>query len=454
MQEDLDFNASTSNRTDSNAPISVSQLALMARQLIEQNIPLLWVVGEISNFTRAASGHCYFSLKDERAQVRCVMFRHRMQYLDWSPGNGLQVEVRAAPTLYEARGEFQLAVEFMRRAGLGALYEAFARLQARLEREGLFAVEHKKALPSFPRRIGVITSPAAAALRDVLTTLRRRMPAIQVILYPTPVQGDGAAQKIAAALDTASKRRECDVLILCRGGGSIEDLWAFNEEIVARALYVCALPVVCGVGHETDFTIADFVADARAPTPTAAAELVSPKRVELRVRLGALHVRLARVMARGLEERMQRVDYLGRRLTHPGERIRDQRRHLSHLSVRLQRGVSHALGQADLHLAGLRQGLTAAAPEVAGLELHRQRLTQRLTLATERALERRNAALARLGAHLNALSPQLVLERGYSIVARDDGHIVRDAAELAPGDDLTLTFARGGALGRVIRTRG
>jgi exodeoxyribonuclease VII large subunit len=382
------------------------------------------------------------------------MFRHRMQHLDWSPGNGVQVEVRAGPTLYEARGEFQLAVEFMRRAGLGALYEAFARLKARLEREGLFAAEHKKPLPRFPRRIGVITSPAAAALRDVLTTLLRRMPAIPVILYPTPVQGDGAAQKIAAAIEIASTRRECDVLILCRGGGSIEDLWAFNEEIVARALYACVLPVVCGVGHETDFTIADFVADARAATPTGAAELVSPKRVELVVRVGALYARLARVMARGVEERMQQVDYLGRRLTHPGERIRDQHRHLAHLSARLQRGVSHALSHAGLHLAGLRQALAAAAPDVAGLELQRQRLTQRLTLATARGLERRGAMLARLGAHLNALSPQLVLERGYSIVARADGHIVRDAAELAPADDVTLTFARGGALARVTRTRG
>jgi exodeoxyribonuclease VII large subunit len=454
MQEDFEFNTPTSAGTDANAPISVSQLALMARQIIEQNIPLLWVAGEVSNFTRAASGHCYFSLKDERAQVRCVMFRHRMQHLDWSPANGLQVEVRAGPTLYEARGEFQLAVEFMRRAGLGALYEAFARLKARLEREGLFAAQHKRALPRFPRQIGVITSPAAAALRDVLTTLRRRMPALPVILYPSPVQGEGAAQKIAAAINTASARRECDVLILCRGGGSIEDLWAFNEEIVARALHACALPVVCGVGHEADFTIADFVADARAPTPTGAAELVSPKRVELLVLLGALHARLARVTARGLEQRMQHVDYLGRRLTHPGERIRDQHRHLSHLSARLRRGVAHAVDQTNVHLAGLRQGLAAAAPDVGGLELHRQRLAQRLTLATERALERRAAALARLGAHLNALSPQLVLERGYSIVARDDGQIVRDAAELAPGDDVTLTFARGGALGRVIRRRG
>jgi exodeoxyribonuclease VII large subunit len=453
MQEDFQFNISTSTdiETDRNAPISVSQLASMARQLIEQNIPLLWVAGEISNFTRAASGHCYFSLKDERAQVRCVMFRHRTQQLDWNPGNGMQVEVRAGPTLYEARGEFQLAVDFMRRAGLGALYEAFARLQARLGREGLFDAEHKKRLPGFPRRIGIITSPAAAALHDVLTALRRRMPAVPVILYPTPVQGEGAAQKIVAAIDTASARGECDVLILCRGGGSIEDLWAFNEEIVARALYACSLPVVCGVGHETDFTIADFVADARAPTPTAAAEIASPNRAELAARLGVLHARLTRAMVRGLEQRMQHADYLARRLTHPGERIRSQHQHLAHLSARLQRGASHALGQADLQLTGLRHRL--AAPDVAALEARRRRLTQRLTLATERAVERRGAALARLGAHLNALSPQLVLERGYSIVAREDGHIVRDAAGLAQGDDVTLTFARGWALARVSRTR-
>src|SRR5574340_462515 len=274
--------------------ISVSELNRSARQILEQRLPLLWVAGEISNFTQAASGHWYFSLKDDKAQVRCAMFRMKSQYLDWLPENGMQVEVRAQPTLYEPRGEYQLAVENMRRAGLGALYEAFEKLKGRLEKEGLFAAARKKALPAFPRRIGIITSPAAAALRDVLTTLRRRMPNIPVLIYPVPVQGEGAAQKIAAAIQLAGQRRECDVLILCRGGGSIEDLWAFNEEVVARAIAACEIPVICGVGHETDFTIADFAADRRAPTPTAAAELATPHRADLLQRLAVLQAGLTR----------------------------------------------------------------------------------------------------------------------------------------------------------------
>jgi len=455
MPEHFDSSASASlaSETDWNAPISVGELNLIARQLIERNIALLWVGGEVSNLTRAPSGHCYFSLKDERAQVRCVMFRHRMQHIDWNPGNGMQVEVRARPTLYEARGEFQLAVEFMRRAGLGALHEAFARLKAQLAKEGLFAVERKKPLPAYPRRIGVVTSAAAAALRDVLTTLRRRMPGLPVILYPTPVQGEGAARKIAAVIDEACARRECDVLILCRGGGTIEDLWAFNEEIVARAVYSCAIPVVCGVGHETDFTIADFVADARAPTPTAAAELVSPNRWEMMRRLGMLHERLTRASVRGLERRMQQVDYLGRRLVHPGERIRSQRQHLAHLGVRLRRVASQSRAQTGLRLSALCHRLAHAAPGLDGEQTRQQRLAQRLRRGVQQLLERRRAGLLRLDAHLNALSPQRVLERGYSIVSHLDGQIVRDGAQLAAGDDVTMTFARGGARARVSGTR-
>ncbi len=434
------------------APISVTQLNAMARRLIEQRLPLMWVAGEISNLTRATSGHCYFSLKDDRAQVRCVMFRHRMQYIDWALANGMQVEVRAGPSLYEARGEFQLNIEFMRRAGLGALFERFEKLKAKLETEGLFAVERKKALPRFPRRIGVITSPAAAALRDVLTTLRRRLPAVPIVIYPTPVQGEGAAHRIVAALQTAGARAECDVLVLCRGGGSIEDLWAFNEEIVARALAACALPVICGIGHETDFTIADFVADARAPTPTGAAELATPDRIELRRRLHTLHQRGRRALTRHLERDMQRVDYLGRRVVHPGERVRNQLSHLAHLGVRLARCVAHQLDQRASHVRGLARQIAAAAPDVEALQARRERLAQRLIAGSGRVMERRTALAARLAAHLSALNPKLVLERGYAIVARDDGAIVRDAAQLASGDAVQITLARGAADARITDT--
>ncbi|MGH8725805.1 MAG: exodeoxyribonuclease VII large subunit, partial [Burkholderiales bacterium] len=258
--------------------LSVAELLRSVRDTLERRFPLAWVRGELSNLSRAPSGHCYFTLKDDGAQVDCVMFRSRAAALDWEPRDGMRVEVRALPTLYEPRGRFQLAVEAMRRAGLGPLYERFLRLKERLGAEGLFDERLKRALPGFPRTIGVLTSPAAAALRDVLTTLARRNPAIEVIVYPVPVQGEGAAERIAAMLRRASRRAECDVLLLVRGGGSIEDLWPFNEEAVARAIRASEIPVVVGVGHETDVTIADFAADQRAPTPTAAAELASPAR--------------------------------------------------------------------------------------------------------------------------------------------------------------------------------
>jgi len=435
------------------APISVTQLNAMARRLIEQRLPVLWVAGEISNFTRAPSGHCYFSLKDDRAQVRCVMFRHRLQYIDWPLANGMQVEVRAAPSLYEARGEFQINVEFMRRAGLGALFERFEKLKAKLEAEGLFAQERKQPLPRFPRRIGIITSPAAAALRDVLTTLQRRLPAVPIVIYPTPVQGEGAAQRIVTALQTAGARAECDVLIVCRGGGSIEDLWAFNEEIVARALAACTLPVICGIGHETDFSIADFVADARAPTPTGAAQLATPDRVELQRHLRALYQQGKRALRRRIERDMQRIDYLGRRVVHPGERVGHQLSHLQHLAARLARCAAHHLDQRTFRIRSLARRIAGATTDIGALEAHRQRLAQRLVAADRRAIERGAAQVSRLAAHLSALNPKLVLERGYAIVATVDGAIIRDSAQLAAGDAVQLTLARGGAAATITDTR-
>ena len=292
--------------------LSVSQLNLQARLALEKNFPLLWVGGEISNFTRATSGHWYFSLKDAKAQVRCAMFRNRNQLIDWIPSEGSAVEVNALVTLYEARGEYQLIVEGLRRAGLGLLYEQFAKLKARLEQEGLFDAARKRELPNFPKQIGVITSPAAAALRDVLSVLKQRAPHIPVVLYPTPVQGNGAGQEIARAIGIAGQRKECDVLILCRGGGSIEDLWSFNEEVVARAMVACPIPIVAGVGHETDFTIADFVADERAPTPTAAAQLASPERDALREYLEEQQRRITVSLTRALQARGQHLDQIGR----------------------------------------------------------------------------------------------------------------------------------------------
>jgi exodeoxyribonuclease VII large subunit len=429
--------------------ITVSELNRLAKTVLEQHLPLAWVAGEISNFKRYDSGHCYFTLKDAEAQVDCVMFRHRFQHLDWPPADGMQVEVRAYPTLYEQRGKFQLNVEAMRRAGLGALYEAFAKLKVKLEKEGLFDAALKRPLPRFPRVIGVVTSPQAAALRDVLTTLARRMPRLPVILYPTPVQGEGAAPKIAQALATASLRAECDVLIVCRGGGSIEDLWAYNEEAVARAIRACGIPVVSGIGHETDFTIADFAADVRAPTPTAAAELASPDRAELGQHLLHWQRRLQRMVERAVEDRMQRLDYLARRLVHPGERIRARLEALQQLAIRL-RGAWRARLQERVWLAReLTQRLAAAAPDAAGLMRENRELARRLREAARLRLQdavRRTDALA---AHLNHLDPRQVLERGYSIAETADGAFVRDSARLALGEALRIVFAKGWAGVRV-----
>jgi exodeoxyribonuclease VII large subunit len=401
--------------------ISVSELNRMARQALERGLPLMWIAGEVSNCKRSDQGHCYFTLKDAQAQVDCVLFRHRAQLLGWAPRDGAQVEVRALATLYEARGRFQLNVEVMRRAGLGALYEAFERLKAKLGKEGLFDAERKRPLARFPRAIGVVTSPQAAALRDVLTTLRRRMPRLPAILYPTPVQGEGAAGRIAAAIALAGARQECDVLIVCRGGGSIEDLWAFNEEAVARAIAACPIPVVSGIGHETDFTIADFAADRRAPTPTAAAEMACPDREELSKALAHCARRLLRVAMHALEDRMQRLDFLSRRLVHPGERIRGQLSELRHISKRFFATWERGLGD-----------LGSAAAELA----------RRLREGGRRQLDITASLLARLDAHVQHMNPQAVLERGYSITEAAGG-IVRDASRLAVGENVSITLARG-----------
>lgn len=410
-----------------NRVFSVRELNFAAKQLLENGLPLLWVGGEISNFVCAASGHWYFSLKDEAAQVRCVMFRHKSQYLDWQPKNGMQVEVLALATLYEARGEFQLTLEQMRPAGLGALYEAFERLKRKLEGEGLFAAARKRPLPFLPAQIGIVTSPQAAALRDVLTTLAKRMPGIPVVLYPTPVQGEGAAQKIAQAIAQANERAECDVLLVCRGGGTIEDLWAFNEEVVARAIAASRIPVVSGVGHETDFTIADFVADHRAATPTAAAQLVAPERQELLQRLHHVAQRLARSSQRQAERAMQRLDLLQRRLVHPAQRIQQQAQHLDHL----------------------RQRLHMARPDLARLGAQQMESARRLRSSMQRMLESQSIRLHSMQQHLQHLDPAQVLARGYSMVRDEHGAIVMDSAGLPIGARLDITFARGWARAEV-----
>ena len=380
--------------------LTVSELNRLAREILEMSFPLFWVSGEISNFTRAASGHWYFSLKDAGAQVRCVMFKGRNSYVDFVPREGDKIEARATVTLYEARGDFQLTVEFVQKAGLGTLFEAFERLKKSLSAEGLFETSTKRPIPAFPKTIGIVTSADAAALRDVLTTLKRRNPSVPVIIYPTPVQGKGAAARIAEAINIANQRAEVDTLIVCRGGGSLEDLWSFNEEIVARAVYQSQIPVISGVGHETDFTICDFVADLRAATPTAAAELACSDISALQNNLRQIAKSMAQRMDRLIHTHAQRLDYLAKRLVSPTQKIQSFSNHLRQITLRLQAGI-----EKQLHF-------------------HRNQL---------------NASADRL----RLLNPNEVLNRGYAIVKDMEENIITDSQQVRDGQHIKITFAHG-----------
>jgi exodeoxyribonuclease VII large subunit len=435
------------------APVlPVSLLVSSARLLLERHLGLVWVAGEVFGYTRAASGHMYFTLKDATAQVRCVFFRTKSQGLSFVMRDGLAIEVRATPSIYEARGEFQLNVDNVRVAGQGALYERFLRLKKKLEAAGWFADARKRPLPTYPRVVGVITSTRAAALSDVLTTLARRWPALSIVVYPTAVQGEGAAQEIAAAIVTANAHAKADVLILCRGGGSLEDLWAFNEEAVARAVFESALPVVSGVGHETDFTICDFVADVRAPTPTAAAALVVADRATVLHKLEQVARRLARNADHDLATRMQRLDLAARRLIHPAARLAQQQERAATLAKRLARAWRLRLNASQIDISALSNRMMRELR--APLPRHTQMVRaseawQRVGRAT---LDRRMVRVAALAQNLAHLNPHAVLERGYAIVTAESGKIVHDAAQVAPRDNVTLTFARGRAGATITRT--
>jgi exodeoxyribonuclease VII large subunit len=432
----------TTPRSDERV-LSVSELNRLAREALETRLPLAWVAGEISNFMQAASGHWYFTLKDAQAQVRAVMFRGRSTLLDFRPANGDRVEIRAQAGLYEPRGEFQLQVDWMRPAGLGQLFVMFTRLKEALAAEGLFDASRKRPLPVWPRRIGVISSLRAAALHDVLVTLSRRMPSIPLVIYPSPVQGLGAAAQLASAMDLACRRAECDVLLLCRGGGSIEDLWAFNEEILARAIVRSSLPVVTGIGHETDFTIADFVADQRANTPTAAAELASPSAVALRARLTRLGQALQHAMARSLLQRVQSLDRLSTRLRPPSAHLRQRRAQLDMLAMRLYRARQRQQQQHDHRFTQLQYGLLRYAPPVRLAGQRLRVLQDRLQRAARETLTGRVTRIDNLARLLAQLAPETVLSRGYSIVRTPSGTIIRDSQALRPGQALQITLAKG-----------
>ena len=383
--------------------LSVSDLNQEARLLVEGGLGSVWVEGEISNLARPASGHMYWTLKDARAQVRCAMFRQAARRVEFPIDDGQQVLVKARASVYEARGEFQLIVDYLEEAGVGMLRRRFEALKRKLAAEGLFDAERKQPLPAMPARIGVVTSPTGAAIRDVLIALRRRFPATSVLIYPTSVQGDGAPEEIVRALRLADERADCDVVIVTRGGGSIEDLWAFNEEIVARAIAAMTIPVISGVGHETDFTIADFVADVRAPTPSQAAELAVPEQTEFVARLNRYLDHLRRAAARGIADETRKLDALAHRLNraHPGVAVRASHQRLDELEARLGRAIKTRI----------------------------ERFGHRLTLA-ERAL--------------TSLSPLATLDRGYAIVSRqDDGSVITDSATATPGAPIDVSLARG-----------
>ncbi len=383
------------------------------------------VRGEISAFSRAASGHCYFSLKDadgQAALIRCAMFRRAAGLLDFSPAEGQQVEVRGRVAVYEPRGELQFVVEAMQRGGAGALYEQFLRLKAKLAAEGLFDAARKRPLPRFPRRVGVVTSLGAAALHDVASAFARRAPQVELIVYPSLVQGNEAPAALVEAIALATRRAEVELLIVCRGGGSLEDLWAFNDERVVRAIAACTLPVLCGVGHETDVTLADFAADLRAPTPTAAAELAAPARLDCLAALKGYAATLQQRVQRALDTRRQRLDHTSLRLARPTELLRRQRQALAMLEHRLASAVRQAnLGRAQ------QERQTAL------------RLRRAVTVLRGQHLQR----LASLAARLDALAPQQVLARGYAWLSDAQGAALTSAAQFAPGQRIAATLADG-----------
>ena len=381
---------------------SVKEINRLVRELLEQSFPSFWITGEISNFISASSGHWYFSLKDEEAQVRCTMFKNKNMAAEWIPKNGEKIEAKCLIGLYEARGEYQLNIEQIRHAGAGLLSEAFNQLKEKLLKEGLFEVSRKKSIPQFPRSIGVITSPTGAAIEDILITLKRRSPHIPIIIYPSLVQGKEAPPAIVRAIETANAREECDVLILARGGGSIEDLWAFNEEIVARAIVASKIPTITGVGHETDSTIADFVSDLRAPTPTGAAELITSHTFELIKTIQVYKNQLNKLMAGLIRELVQKIDYLEKRLVSPRQQIQRQKEQIYQYIQRINQSMKNVVIQYRLHIDKLKL-------------------------------------------NLDHLSPHAVLSRGYSIITDVDGQIVNNVTQLKLDDKIHIQLNHGQA---------
>jgi exodeoxyribonuclease VII large subunit len=419
-------------------------------------MPALWIQGEISNLARPASGHLYLSLKDDRAQVRCAMWRQRSRGLGFQPRNGQQIMARARVSLYEPRGDYQLIIEHMEEAGEGLLRQRLEELKARLDAEGLFEESRKRTLPGLPRRIGIVTSPSGAAVRDVLKILRRRFPSVPALIYPVPVQGEGAAANIAEAIALANRRADCDVLIVTRGGGSLEDLWAFNEEPVARAIFNSAIPVISAVGHEVDITISDLVADVRAPTPSGAAEIAVPDQHAWLGQLEQNMKRLASLAGRQQQRLAERLGFLTGRLERqdPRQRLAQDGQRLDELELRARRAMDAKTSSQRRDLAAMIARLAAASPakQLQRQLLRKDDLNRRLYRAASQLIERQSQRLGGLARELNAISPLATLGRGYALVYDSKGNLIRDPSQVKTGDSIKARVADGHIHAQVTNT--
>jgi exodeoxyribonuclease VII large subunit len=435
---------------------SISELNQGVRKLLEQNFPLIWVEGEISNLSCPASGHIYFTLKDSQAQVSCAMFKGRNRLLKFKPENGIQVLIRTRVSLYEARGNYQLIAEHMEEAGDGALLRAFEELKIRLAKEGLFDEYLKQTIPELPQCIGVITSATGAAIRDVLSVLARRFPAIPVQLYPVPVQGDAAAPAIVNALQQAAKRDNCDVLLLVRGGGSLEDLWAFNEASVAYAIAACPLPIISGVGHEVDYTIADFVADHRAPTPSAAAELASPNQQTYLGNYNYYQQRMTQLIREKISQHHKQLSWLQLRLKqrHPASYLEQQSQRLDELQQRLFTRWQYIYREQQHRLAQLTHRLSTASPRYQiDTDTHRlNELRRNLKQAMQYFLNKKKQQLSALSRTLHAISPLQTLSRGYAIASDNNGATISHYSQVKVGDQLNIRLSEGCIQSTITRT--
>ena len=433
--------------SDSHEIYSVSQLNREVRVLLEDNFPLIWVEGEISNFAAPHSGHWYFSLKDSAAQVKCAMFRLHNRKLGFQAKDGMHVLLKARVSLYEGRGDFQLIAEHIEDAGEGKLRQEFEALKKRLTEKGLFDTAHKKPLPAFPHCIGIVTSPTGAAVRDILHVLRRRFPCVPVIIYPTLVQGDTAVATIEKAIDTANRRNDCDLLILARGGGSLEDLWPFNDERVAHAIFRSEIPLICGVGHEVDFTIADFVADVRAPTPSAAAELSVPNKDDLLDLLQSHNNQFARLIKQKIQQCLQQLTWTQKHLyqLHPKRKLTEQAQRLDFYQMTLLRLQTKFITERKTKLQHLAAKLYSLTPAHRTRD-HRYRLNLQLQLlqtAITKKIQHQQQMLSNLAATLDAISPLATLKRGFSIATDQKGHVVHNAQTVKAGDKIHLTLMHG-----------